>query len=41
MTIIGYVSSYYALASAVPLDILNYLLIGWRNGDMDRFANFL
>lgn len=37
MTIVGYVSSYYALASAVPLGLLNYFLIGWRNGDTDRF----
>ncbi|KAF1926166.1 uncharacterized protein M421DRAFT_102537 [Didymella exigua CBS 183.55] len=37
MTIIGYVSSYYALASAVPLGLLNYFLIGWRNGDTDQF----
>ncbi|KAF2627592.1 hypothetical protein BU25DRAFT_439989 [Macroventuria anomochaeta] len=37
MTIVGYISSYYALASAVPLGLLNYFLIGWFNGRLDRF----
>ncbi|UPX13188.1 uncharacterized protein EKO05_0003711 [Ascochyta rabiei] len=37
LTIIGYVSSYYALASAVPLGALNYFLVGWFNGELDKF----
>ncbi|KAJ8107984.1 hypothetical protein OPT61_g8490 [Boeremia exigua] len=37
MTIVGYISSYYALASAVPLGLLNYFLIGWKNGRFDEF----
>lgn len=37
VTIVGYISSYYALASAVPLGLLNYFLIGWMNGDTDLF----
>ncbi|KAF1356043.1 hypothetical protein EJ07DRAFT_181633 [Lizonia empirigonia] len=37
LTIIGYVSSYYALASAVPLGLLNYFLVGWLNGELDKF----
>lgn len=27
----------YALASGLPLTILNYFLIGWFNGDLDKF----
>lgn len=37
LTIIGYISSYYALASAVPLGALNYFLVGWFNGELDKF----
>jgi hypothetical protein len=37
MTIIGYISSYYSLASSVPLGLLNYFLIGWLNGELDKF----
>ncbi|XPS79894.1 hypothetical protein M3J09_011863 [Ascochyta lentis] len=37
LTIIGYVSSFYALASAVPLGALNYFLVGWFNGELDKF----
>jgi hypothetical protein len=36
LTIIGYISSYYAIASSVPFGILNYFLIGWMNGDIDK-----
>ncbi|CAI6331822.1 unnamed protein product [Periconia digitata] len=37
LTIVGYISSYYAIASSVPFGILNYFLIGWFNGDLDKF----
>ncbi|KAF3048929.1 hypothetical protein E8E11_000427 [Didymella keratinophila] len=37
MTVIGYISPYYALASAFPLGVMNYFMIGWRNGDTDKF----
>ncbi|KAF2475919.1 uncharacterized protein BDR25DRAFT_89438 [Lindgomyces ingoldianus] len=37
LTIVGYISSYYALASSVPFGIVNYFLIGWFNGDLDKF----
>ncbi|ORY16516.1 glycosyl transferase family group 2-domain-containing protein [Clohesyomyces aquaticus] len=37
LTIIGYISSYYALASSVPFGIMNYFLIGWFNGDLDKY----
>ncbi|KAF2864818.1 glycosyl transferase family group 2-domain-containing protein [Massariosphaeria phaeospora] len=37
LTIIGYISSYYAIASSVPFGILNYCLVGWKNGDLDKF----
>ncbi|KAF2761334.1 hypothetical protein EJ05DRAFT_491960 [Pseudovirgaria hyperparasitica] len=37
ITILGYISSYYALASGFPLTILNYFLIGWFNGHLDKF----
>ncbi|KAF2456164.1 glycosyl transferase family group 2-domain-containing protein [Lineolata rhizophorae] len=36
ISVIGYISSYYAIAAAVPLGLLNYLLIGWFNGDLDQ-----
>ncbi|EGE05575.1 hypothetical protein TEQG_04584 [Trichophyton equinum CBS 127.97] len=37
ITILGYISSYYALASGFPLTILNYFLVGWFNGYLDKF----
>jgi hypothetical protein len=37
LTIIGYISSYYALSSGFPLTVLNYFLVGWFNGDIDKF----
>jgi hypothetical protein len=27
----------YAIASAVPLGCLNYFLVGWLNGDLDKY----
>ncbi|KAK2740535.1 hypothetical protein FQN57_006038 [Myotisia sp. PD_48] len=37
LTILGYISSYYALAAGFPLTILNYFLVGWFNGYLDKF----
>ncbi|KAL1955710.1 hypothetical protein VTO42DRAFT_8182 [Malbranchea cinnamomea] len=37
ITILGYISSYYALAAGFPLTVMNYFLIGWFNGDLDKF----
>lgn len=37
LTIIGYISSYYALASSFPLTIMNYILVGWFNDSLDKF----
>lgn len=37
ISIIGYISSYYAIASAVPFGMLNYFLVGWLNGELDKF----
>ncbi|TKA62651.1 hypothetical protein B0A49_06523 [Cryomyces minteri] len=37
ITILGYIASYYAIASGLPLTVLNYFLIGWFNGALDKF----
>lgn len=37
ITVLGYVSSYYALASAFPLTVLNYFIVGWFEGYLDKF----
>ena len=37
ISICGYIFSYYALGSAVPLGALNYFLVGWLNGDLDKY----
>jgi hypothetical protein len=37
ISICGYIFSYYAIASAVPLGCLNYFLVGWLNGDLDKY----
>lgn len=37
ITIFGYVTSYYALASGFPIAIMNYFLVGWFNGDLDHY----
>lgn len=37
LSIVGYVSSYYAIGAAVPLALVNYFLVGWFNGDLDKF----
>lgn len=37
VTILGYIATYYALAFGLPLTLLNYFLIGWNNGYIDKF----
>jgi hypothetical protein len=37
ISICGYIFSYYAIASSVPLGFLNYFLVGWLNGDLDKY----
>jgi len=37
ITILGYIATYYALAFGLPLTLLNYLLIGWDTGYIDKF----
>lgn len=37
ITIIGYISTYYALAFGLPMTLANYLLIGWYNAYVDKF----
>ncbi len=37
ITIIGYIATYYALASGLPLSIMNYFLVGWLLGSLDKF----
>lgn len=27
----------YAIASAVPLGFMNYFLVGWLNGELDKY----
>ncbi|KAF3283186.1 hypothetical protein TWF970_001165 [Orbilia oligospora] len=33
----AYLFSYHAMASSLPLTILNYILVGWLKGDFDQF----
>ncbi|KAK6360873.1 hypothetical protein TWF730_006989 [Orbilia blumenaviensis] len=35
--ITAYLFSYHAMASSLPLTILNYILVGWFKGDFDQF----
>ncbi|EPS39591.1 hypothetical protein H072_6642 [Dactylellina haptotyla CBS 200.50] len=35
--IVAYLFSYHAMASALPLALLNYILVGWFKGDFDQF----
>ena len=37
VTILGYIATYYALAFGLPLTLLNYFLVGWDNGYIDKF----
>ncbi|EXJ90538.1 hypothetical protein A1O1_03641 [Capronia coronata CBS 617.96] len=36
LTILAYVGTYFAIASAWPLTLMNYFLIGWFNGYLDH-----
>ncbi|KAK6498471.1 hypothetical protein TWF481_011062 [Arthrobotrys musiformis] len=33
----AYLFSYHAMASSLPLTLLNYILVGWFKGDFDQF----
>jgi hypothetical protein len=37
VTILSYIGTYYAIASAFFLTVLNYFLIGWFNGYLDHY----
>jgi len=37
VTILAYIGTYYAIASAIPLTLANYLIVGWFNEDVDQF----
>ncbi|QIW95398.1 hypothetical protein AMS68_000916 [Peltaster fructicola] len=37
VTIIAYIGTYYAIASAIPLTLANYLIVGWFTDDVDQF----
>ncbi|KAF2088052.1 hypothetical protein K490DRAFT_65333 [Saccharata proteae CBS 121410] len=37
MTIFAYIGTYYAIASAIPLTLVNYLVVGWYNENVDQF----
>ncbi|KKY13699.1 hypothetical protein UCRPC4_g06949 [Phaeomoniella chlamydospora] len=37
ISILGYMSTYYAIASAVPTTLANYFLMGWIPGKVDAF----
>lgn len=36
LTIMAYIGTYFAIASAWPLTLMNYFLIGWFNGFLDQ-----
>lgn len=36
-TILGYIATYYAIASGLPLTFANYFIVGWYNGYVDKF----
>ncbi|KAK3679131.1 hypothetical protein LTR78_000691 [Recurvomyces mirabilis] len=37
ITIIAYIFTYYAIASAIPLTLANYLIVGWFADNVDQF----
>lgn len=37
ITILSYIGTYYAIASAWILTVMNYFLIGWFNGYLDHY----
>lgn len=37
ITIIAYIFTYYAIASAIPLTLTNYLIVGWFANEVDQY----
>ena len=37
ITIVAYIGTYYAIASAIPLTLANYLIVGWFGDQVDQF----
>lgn len=37
ITILAYIFTYYAIAAALPLAIVNYLMVGWLQDSIDQF----
>jgi len=37
ISIIGYISTYYAIAFGLPMTLANYFLVGWYNPYLDKF----
>jgi hypothetical protein len=37
ITIFAYIGTYYAIASAIPLSLANYLIVGWFDNEIDQF----
>ncbi|KAH0543419.1 hypothetical protein FGG08_002277 [Glutinoglossum americanum] len=37
VTIFAYIGTYYAIASAIPLTLGNYLIVGWLQDNVDQF----
>ncbi|KAF4631583.1 hypothetical protein G7Y89_g6539 [Cudoniella acicularis] len=37
MVILAYIGTYYAIASAIPLTLANYIMVGWFNDNLDQF----
>jgi hypothetical protein len=37
ITIFSYICTYYAIASAIPLTLVNYLVIGWFSENVDQY----
>ena len=37
ITIVAYIGTYYAIASAIPLTLANYLIVGWFGDNVDQF----
>ncbi|KIW12903.1 hypothetical protein PV08_08090 [Exophiala spinifera] len=37
ITILSYIGTYYAVASALPLSLVNYLVVGWYANEIDQF----
>lgn len=37
ITILAYIFTYYAIAAALPLTLVNYLIVGWLQDSIDHF----